>query len=82
MSEKVTDGGALVASTSPGKPQVWVGSWDPYMTDPDTNDLKFSATVTFPSTAMYTAFIRSTDAKNSGLVSVDKGQSNSVNINF
>ena len=61
MSESVSGSGSTraLASDSPQQPQVWVGSWNPSVQDRNVNDLRFTATITFPSAGMYKAFTQS-----------------------
>jgi hypothetical protein len=58
-SESVSIGGSTIASSGSARSWVWNGTWDPFKTDADVNDLKFTATVTFPSSGEFNAFMNS-----------------------
>jgi hypothetical protein len=82
MTESVSIAGAVVESSAPNKPQPWVNGWQPEARDMNLNDLQFSATITFRSTAMFKAFMNSASVQNQpGLVTPDAA-THSARINF
>ena len=59
MSVSLSVGGTKLGSFAPKNPQNWTGIWAPAVTTTDESDIQSTVTVTFRSTGMEKAFLKS-----------------------